>query len=97
LYPGSLQVPSRCASGGCDSSCPTEERRDLAIQSTYHSDHLISPAGFEKYFAELADLFQGDGPPDAEKLAQLANRYEITADMTWIPELTAKYNQKLLG
>ena len=58
---------------------------------------IISPAGFEKYFAELANLFQGDGPPDAEKLAQLANRYAITADMTWVPELTAKYNLKLLG
>ncbi len=56
---------------------------------------IISPAGFEKFFAEMADLFQGDGPPDFEKLTQLANRYGLTFDMNWIPELTAKYNLKL--
>ena len=58
---------------------------------------IISPAGFEKYFAELAELFHGDGPPDFEKLAQIANRYGLTFDMNWIPELTAKYNLKLTG
>ena len=58
---------------------------------------IISPAGFEKYFAEIGDLFQGDGPPDFEKLMQIANRYGLTFDMTWIPELTAKYNLKLTG
>jgi quercetin dioxygenase-like cupin family protein len=58
---------------------------------------IISPAGFEKYFAEIGDLFQGGGPPDFEKLTQIANRYELTVDMAWIPELTAKYNLKLTG
>ncbi len=58
---------------------------------------IISPAGFEKFFAERADLSQGAGPLDFEKLAQLANRYGLTFDMNWIPELTAKYNLKLLG
>lgn len=58
---------------------------------------IISPAGFEKYFAELAELFQADGPPDLEKRTQLANRYGLTFDLTWVPELTAKYNLKLTG
>ena len=58
---------------------------------------IISPAGFEQYFAELAELFQAEGPPDPEKLEQLANRYGLTYDMTWVPELTAKYNLKLTG
>jgi hypothetical protein len=46
---------------------------------------------------ELADLFGGDEPPDFEKIAQLGNRYGQTFDMSWVPELTAKYNLKLLG
>jgi quercetin dioxygenase-like cupin family protein len=58
---------------------------------------IISPAGFEKFFMELADLLGGDGPPDFEKIAQLGNRYGQTYDMNWVPELTAKYNLKLLG
>jgi hypothetical protein len=58
---------------------------------------IISPAGLEKFFVEMAELFQGGGPPDFEKLTQLANRYGVTLDMNWIPELTAKYHLKLLG
>ncbi len=58
---------------------------------------IISPAGGEKFFAEMANLSQGGGPPDFEKLAQLANRYGLTYDMNWVPELTAKYNLKLRG
>jgi quercetin dioxygenase-like cupin family protein len=52
---------------------------------------IISPAGFEQYFAELAELVSSEGP-DFEKIAQLSNRYGITYDMEWVPELTAKYN-----
>ncbi len=58
---------------------------------------IISPAGLEKFFAEMAQLFQGDGPADFEKLTQLANGYGCTLDMNWVPELTAKYNLKLMG
>ena len=58
---------------------------------------IISPAGFEKFFAEMAELSQGGGPLDFEKLTQLANGYGQTFDMNWVPELTAKYNLKLLG
>ena len=58
---------------------------------------IISPAGFEQFFAEIAELFQGDGPPDFEKLTNLASKYGTTIDMTWVPELTAKYNLKLMG
>jgi len=58
---------------------------------------IISPAGFEKFFAEMADLFQGAGPPDFEKLTNLASTYGTNLDMAWLPELTAKYNLKLMG
>ncbi len=58
---------------------------------------IISPAGFEKFFAEVANLFQGNELPDFEQLTPIANRYGVLLDMTWIPELTAKYNLKLMG
>ena len=42
---------------------------------------LISPAGFENYFEELAPLLSGDGPPDFEALAAIRDRYALTMDM----------------
>jgi quercetin dioxygenase-like cupin family protein len=40
---------------------------------------LISPAGFERYFAELGELMAG-GPPDPEKRAALAAKYRRQRD-----------------
>jgi quercetin dioxygenase-like cupin family protein len=56
---------------------------------------IISPAGFEQFFAELAPLFQ-DGP-DPEQMGQLGARYGLSFHMDWVPELTARYNLKLVG
>lgn len=39
---------------------------------------IISPAGFEKYFEELAELVGAGGPPDRSKLASLAQRYALS-------------------
>src|SRR4051794_10140704 len=36
---------------------------------------IISPAGFEKYFAELVELMRDGGPPDFAKAEELAARY----------------------
>jgi hypothetical protein len=56
---------------------------------------IISPAGFEKYFEEPAELIGAGGTPDRSKLAALAVRYGLTYHLEWIPELVAKYNLKL--
>jgi quercetin dioxygenase-like cupin family protein len=37
---------------------------------------IVSPAGIEKFFEELSQLPQ-DGPPDIEKVIEIARRYEI--------------------
>ena len=55
---------------------------------------IISPSGFEKYFAEMAALTQ-IGPPDPEAVARVANRYGVAFNMDWVPELEAKYNLKV--
>jgi|SRR5436190_470956 len=55
---------------------------------------IISPAGFERYFAEMALLTQS-GPPDPEAIAKVASAYGLTFNMEWVPELVAKYNLSL--
>jgi len=51
---------------------------------------VITPAGFERFFLELADVFQA-GPPDPAALEQLAAAYGIFFDPTWVPELMETY------
>jgi len=52
---------------------------------------IISPAGFEQYFAGLADILAGPGAPDAGQLAALAGRYGLDVDLASIPRLAAAY------
>lgn len=53
---------------------------------------IISPAGFEKYFEEAAELFlASNGAPDPQALATLADRYGLTFDFTWVPDLIERY------
>ncbi len=51
---------------------------------------IITPAGFEQFFAELADMVE-QGPPDPARLEPLAASYGTFIDPTWVPELMAKY------
>jgi mannose-6-phosphate isomerase-like protein (cupin superfamily) len=37
---------------------------------------LMSPGGFEQYFRDLRDVF-GDGPPDFERIGEIAARYDV--------------------
>jgi hypothetical protein len=41
---------------------------------------LIVPVGFERYFAELAQVFAQPGPPDFGALAGVVSRYELEID-----------------
>ena len=51
---------------------------------------VITPAGFERFFFELAEVFQA-GPPDPAALEPLAASYGLFFDPTWVPELIKKY------
>ena len=57
---------------------------------------IISPAGFEKYFEELAELVVG-GPPDIPRLMMLAQKYGLEIDMSRVTELSQKYRVTLGG
>jgi quercetin dioxygenase-like cupin family protein len=52
---------------------------------------VITPAGFERFFAELADMVEA-GPPDPDGFEALAKRYGLFIDPTWVPELMEKYH-----
>lgn len=53
---------------------------------------IISPAGFEEFFRELADLV-ATGPPAAETTAALAGRYGLTfGSPEWLDDVIARYD-----
>jgi mannose-6-phosphate isomerase-like protein (cupin superfamily) len=54
---------------------------------------IISPAGFENYFVELGEYFTsvGNGQRDPARIAEIAGRYDLAFDFSWIPELAEKH------
>ena len=54
---------------------------------------IISPAGFERYFAEIATLLPPahDGPPDEQALGAVMARYGLEMDMSSIPLLVERH------
>jgi quercetin dioxygenase-like cupin family protein len=51
---------------------------------------IITPAGFERFFLELAEMFQA-GAPDPGMLEPLAASYGLFFDPTWVPDLMDKH------
>lgn len=54
---------------------------------------IISPAGFEQYFAEAASMFTGE--PDMEAFAALSERYGLDMDFDSVPRLVAEHGLTL--
>jgi mannose-6-phosphate isomerase-like protein (cupin superfamily) len=52
---------------------------------------IISPAGFEHYFEELVELLPDAGPPDPEKIGELAARYGLELDFESVPSLSERF------
>ena len=52
---------------------------------------IISPAGFEQYFADLAPELAPPGEPDLEALAQIRARYGLTMDIASRERLTEEH------
>ena len=51
---------------------------------------IISPAGFEQYFAAMIDLFAGPSP-DPSTRAEIAQRYGLEVDPGSIPDLIERF------
>lgn len=54
---------------------------------------IITPAGFEDFFADFGDMLRTGFDP--ARMAELAAGHGTTYDMTWVPELEARYGIKL--
>jgi quercetin dioxygenase-like cupin family protein len=57
---------------------------------------IISPAGFEGFFAELVDL-GGVTEADPERLAGLCSRYELEMDPDSVPGLIRRFDLQFPG
>jgi quercetin dioxygenase-like cupin family protein len=62
-----------------------------------HVLEIISPAGFESYFRELADLYADGQLPDSGWVADLRERYGLIANPEWIADLKTRHGLRLLG
>ena len=52
---------------------------------------IISPGGFEQYFADLAEVVGGGGEPDPARIAEVAARYDLELDPASIPVLCERH------
>ena len=57
---------------------------------------IISPAGFEQYFAAMIDLFSG-GAADPGARAEIARRYGLEVDPSSIPGLVERFGLRMPG
>jgi quercetin dioxygenase-like cupin family protein len=55
---------------------------------------LISPAGFENYFCEMAPLLEGDERDEAA-IGEVLRRYELDLDFGTVPTLAARHGLRL--
>ena len=58
---------------------------------------LIAPAGFERYFDELAEVLGAGGSPEVGRVQALAQKYDMEMDFSSVPELLQRYNLTLGG
>src|SRR5437588_4384840 len=57
---------------------------------------IISPAGFERFFAELVDL-GGVTQADPQTLGELCSRYELEMNPDSVPELIQRFDLRFPG
>jgi mannose-6-phosphate isomerase-like protein (cupin superfamily) len=52
---------------------------------------IISPAGFENFFHELAEVYAGDAGPDLDRFADLCSRYGLEMNPDSVPGLCERF------
>lgn len=57
---------------------------------------IISPAGFERFFAELVDL-GGVAQADPELMGELCQRYQLEMDPSSVPGLIERFGVRMPG
>jgi quercetin dioxygenase-like cupin family protein len=56
---------------------------------------VISPAGAERYFQEVAGLIPAQGPPDFAAMDRVADRYGLRMDRTSTPRLLQAHSLRI--
>ena len=56
---------------------------------------VITPGGFERYFAGLGELFRSSPIPDIQALGQLAAEYGLDVDPASVPRLAQAHQLRL--
>lgn len=56
---------------------------------------VVTPAGLERYFEEIAPILREHGPEWTARFEQLADEYGLTIMNDWSDELQARYGIKL--
>ena len=56
---------------------------------------VCTPAGFERYFEELARVLPAGGLPDLVRISEIAGRYGLTLRMERVPELLKRHSLTL--
>ena len=56
---------------------------------------VITPGGFEDYFARLGEILATDGPPDLERLAANAAEFGLEVDPASVPRLAQAHGLRL--
>lgn len=52
---------------------------------------VITPGGFEDYFAALGEVLSAGGPPDVPRITALAEQYGLEVDPSSMPRLAADH------
>lgn len=58
---------------------------------------IMSPAGFERYFVELAEAVAAAGGPAPDVIAPVAERYGLSFDYGEVPDLVRRFGLRGLG
>jgi quercetin dioxygenase-like cupin family protein len=58
---------------------------------------IVSPAGFERYFVELAEAVALAGGPAPAVIAPVAERYGLSFDFSEVPELVRRFGLRGLA
>lgn len=53
---------------------------------------IISPAGFEQYFQDIAEFFPDDAPPDLDGMAAASTKYGLQMDFDSLPLLIERFD-----
>ena len=56
---------------------------------------IITPAGFERYFPEVAKVRSPGGPPEVGRLMEIAARYGLTLHIERLEEVMQAHNISL--